>query len=509
MADAATFSALQLLGDGEFHQLCDELFPELESRYRFLTPYGITPHGKSVRGRPDSYVGNSAESCTIAFEYSTQKNGWQRKLIDDVNEVKGKCPNVEEIVLATCVNVDRSRSKKYKDWLRTATEIANPTLLTIFSGPKIGHLLDTTRQELRFRYLGIQCGRLSAESILASCQKWNDDAIRRLIAQGRYFPDDYVVRDSDEQLYWLWQQATANARSSDGACMLPIVGDSGIGKTSFVARFVQSIHSVAPVVLLPARDIDFISEDAIVRNVLASIQGVIGDESRRKEEAVVVGVLGGNREFTVVLDGLDEAVDAYGLRRAVSFWLNSELGQRAVLVVTSRPEFWQRCQDAWWRRHIISPAVIYRDSDLRSPSDAKRLGKPDILRLSVFTDVEAATAWELLGHARDEYFSFPSDVRVELRHPFTLHAFSELLNSGSNVTGPQTRTGIMERWLDARLQAECRESRPRLSPEMLHDALKQLAKLVATVGESWLRIDQLAGVPGFSPSCPPGTANAN
>ena len=50
---------LQELDDGDFHGLCDDLLRRVESRYRLLTPHGRNERGQSIRGQPDSYVGNT------------------------------------------------------------------------------------------------------------------------------------------------------------------------------------------------------------------------------------------------------------------------------------------------------------------------------------------------------------------------------------------------------------------------------------------------------------------
>ena len=65
-----TIEKVQELPDGEFHRLCDDLFRRLEPRYRRLRTHGLNPQGVSIKGQPDSYVGDTAATCTIAFQYS-------------------------------------------------------------------------------------------------------------------------------------------------------------------------------------------------------------------------------------------------------------------------------------------------------------------------------------------------------------------------------------------------------------------------------------------------------
>lgn len=504
-SSAVTLASLQSLSDSRFHQLCDELLPALEDRFALLTPHGINPRGQSIKGHPDSYVGNSAATCKIAFEYTAQKSGWQAKVLADVQEVKRCCPEVEETVIALSLDIDRGLSKNDDDWETQAAARAAPAVLTIFSGRRIAHLLDTQHQHLRLRYLGIPCSRLSAESILAGCQKWNDAAIARLRDHGRYLSDRYAERESDLLLYRVWQLATDAQRPFDPALMIPIVGDSGIGKTSITARLIESINAICPALFLQARDIAFDREDALVRKVLASVQGVVADEHRRIEEAAIAAVLCGDRKFTVILDGLDEANNPEGVRQAISYWIASQVGERSAIIVTSRPEFWQRCQDISWRRHFVFPDDLPIKSELAQPISASIADRSHRrFALHMLTDFEAAHAWELAGRSRDEFHALPLAIQSELRHPFTLFAASELAKSGVEPSLLAARTEIMERWIDARLKAQSEKPGARVSPTMLREALSKFARIIDETGRPWQRIDQLGALPGFNVSSPPG-----
>src|SRR5436190_2882862 len=70
------FDALQSLSDGTFHKLCDALLLRVDTRYRLLRPHGVNSEGQSIKGQPDSFVGESASVATVAFCYSTQKRSW-------------------------------------------------------------------------------------------------------------------------------------------------------------------------------------------------------------------------------------------------------------------------------------------------------------------------------------------------------------------------------------------------------------------------------------------------
>jgi hypothetical protein len=118
-----TLDEFQKLEDGPFHKLCDDLLRRLESRYRRLRPHGINPQGVSIKGQPDSYVGETANTCTIAFCYTVQRTGWWNKIVKDVKEALAASPELREIVVAIPHNADREGPKGI-DWLGPARAAA-------------------------------------------------------------------------------------------------------------------------------------------------------------------------------------------------------------------------------------------------------------------------------------------------------------------------------------------------------------------------------------------------
>src|SRR5262245_8467470 len=90
----STLEALQRLYDGEFHSLGDALLRRLAPTYRLLRTHGLNEAGESIKGQPDSYVGETATSCTVAVCYTVQRSGWWRKVVDDVKEAVAASPAV-------------------------------------------------------------------------------------------------------------------------------------------------------------------------------------------------------------------------------------------------------------------------------------------------------------------------------------------------------------------------------------------------------------------------------
>src|SRR3954469_13796336 len=114
----STLDEIQRLSDGEFHLLGDDLLRRLDTRYRRLRTHGINPRGESIKGQPDSYVGETANTCQIAFCYTVQRAGWWNKVVDDVKEAVAASPAVMEVVVAVPRDVDREGPKTGAiDWL--------------------------------------------------------------------------------------------------------------------------------------------------------------------------------------------------------------------------------------------------------------------------------------------------------------------------------------------------------------------------------------------------------
>lgn len=349
-----TLETLQELFDGEFHSLCDDLFRRLEPRYRRLRPHGINVKGVSIRGQPDSYVGETANTCIIAFQYSVQRRSWWTKIAADVRDAVKASPGVQEIVVATPRNIDREGPEDENiDWLATAKSEADKATLQLYDGPFIAQLLDKDYPDLRFVHLRIPYSRLSGQSILASCQEANSKAIAELETSGRYDPARYCTRDADRRLFELWQNALRvndrGAANRGPIRLIALVNDSGLGKTSLLAKFVQSLSSTLPAVIIQARDLAFTPQDSLVSHVVQVLQGTLAPHQRLEEEAAIVRNLTAGIPFTMAVDGLDEADDADSVRRAISFWLKSKLGRGAFLSYRHGLNFGKR---AWTRAGV-------------------------------------------------------------------------------------------------------------------------------------------------------------
>lgn len=132
-----TLDDLRKLDDGEFHGLCDDLLCRVEARYRRLRSHGINQDGVSIIGQPDSYVGETAAFCSIAFCYTVQRTGWWNKVVDDVKNSVAAAPDAAEIVIAIPHDADRDGPKQDIDWLGAARLAAGGAELRVVSAIKI------------------------------------------------------------------------------------------------------------------------------------------------------------------------------------------------------------------------------------------------------------------------------------------------------------------------------------------------------------------------------------
>ncbi len=131
-----------------------------------------------------------------------------------------------------------------------------------------------------------------------------------------------------------------------------------------------------------------------------------------------------------------------------------------------------------------------------APTDGVRL--PDR-----FTAKELESAWVRANQPYERLFALPKETREELRHPFTLRVYLDLVAQGDGPPQQTRRTDLLRAWLDRRLDVEIRPTE-RLSRQQLEQSLIAIAaKLIEARGGS-LCVDELSGVPRFNPTHPPG-----
>lgn len=505
-----TLEEIQRLPDGKFHRLGDDLLRRIEPRYRRLRTHGLNERGESIKGQPDSYVGETAATAVVAVCYTVQRSGWWNKVVKDVREAVAASPVLSEIVIVIPHNADRDGPKDSGiDWLSNARATAGTASIRVIDGRDISHHFDTDHQDLRYEHLGIPYSRLSGPSILAGCRIASQRVIDSIKASGRYDQERYVTRSADGELYRLWQVASRHLANhghrASPVRLIPLVNDSGVGKTSLVCEFVRKLGMVLPVLLVQARDLLLSAEDSLAASVIQSIQGFLDPSARVIEEAALCRHLAGTVPLTVVLDGLDEAHHPEAVRRAVSHWMRSDLGQCSILIVTSRREFWRTCVDPSWERWAPqlaaderSPVNVVERQHVERSDPVAGFRLPDR-----FSEDELEAAWLRAGLARQDLLALPAEVRGELQHPFTLHVFLELRSQGGGLPPSLTRAALLECWLNRRLDAESLP-RDRITRNLFQQSLRALASRLANANSGSISVDELTDMPRFDPAHPPG-----
>ncbi len=505
----STLSKIKRLSDGEFHRLGDELLRRLDTRYRQLRPYGLNERGESIVGQPDSYVGESPDRCTIAVQYTVQRNAWWNKVVSDVAAAVVISTELCEIVVIIPQNKDRDGPSRTKtDWLQRVREAARGVPFRLIDGPELARLLDFEYQDLRYEHLGIAYSRLTRVSILASAKAATQDALTTIRASGRYDPARYARRSADAEIFRLWQLALRAETASDGkdsVKLIALVDDSGVGKTSLVCAFVSALGTILPALLIQARDVIFRDEDSLVRYVMNALQGVLAPAMRDAEEAAIARNLAGTIPLTVILDGLDEAHDAGFVKRSITYWLRSLLGQHSVLLVTARPEYWKVCSDPGWKRWMPMRTRRGHSRDIADEYDCRdRNRQEEHIRLpGLLIDNELDLAWRKAGRNPVELYALHGPTRKELLHPFTLRVYLDLSHGCPPLSSTLGPTELMEMWLDKRLTSES-STDLRISTEVLASALKVFAKQMEAQGGSALSVDEIVTVPRFDYAHPPG-----
>jgi hypothetical protein len=487
-------------------------YRRMEPRYRRLRTHGLNERGESIKGQPDSYVGEAARCCTIAFCYTTQKRSWWKKVVKDVQDATAVSRVLEEVVAIIPHNSDRDGPMDPTiDWLSEAHQAAGQASFRIIDGRDIAVLLDKDHQDLRHEHLGIPYAHLSGPCLLASARATTGSCLDRIKGTGRYDAERYIPRSADRELYGLWQRGLRNGgdgeRRTGPVRMIALVSDSGVGKTSLVCRFAESLAKVLPVVLLQARDLALETEDALVARAVQSLEGVLDATVRVREEAAIVRHLPGTMPLTVIVDGLDEAHNPAAVRKSITCWLQSQLGQSSVLIVTSRPEFWRTCSEQSWRQWMPN---VPPDDRVPKGIDERLAVERSIERDAIhlperFSEKELEAAWGKGGRGPSELYVLPKQVRDELRHPFTLRAFLDLCAQDGSLPPVTTRADRIERWLNRRLDAEV-ERTERTALTQFQLALRIVATKVADSPRGSVSVDDLCGcgVPRFDSVHPPG-----
>jgi hypothetical protein len=315
----ATFHQLQRLTSEKFHELGDLLLPSIVPGLIGLKQNGLNPEGKTRKGIPDSFVGSSPRTCSVAIEYSTQDEGMASKLASDYAGIRRECPDATRIVLCVSRSTDGcSLSGPESDAAQSGID------LVVVDGRQVARSLCEFRPDLRARFLGISIDSHTFASLSAKLQNDLDTA-----GKGRIDPralSGFVRRLAVER-------AVHEVTHRKSGRMLLVVAPAGLGKTTWSFEHAKRHAGVEAVVWMPAAGLATGQTDAIS---LAIVHFAYGspDAGRVNEMADLLRQAGAT--LRVVIDAIDEATDYAHIARCLGSFQVSRLAPRTNVLLTCR-----------------------------------------------------------------------------------------------------------------------------------------------------------------------------
>lgn len=219
----------------EFERLCADLLTGVG--YRGIDPQGI--QGKDG-GKDALHI--SDEDYTV-FHFSTRED-WESKLYEDLDKVKSNKIQCTKFVFVS----NREISGPTKDRLKESVRNDYGWKLEIFDVERLRVVLDTHRQELRKKYLGIPISYSShvKETIESFADDRGNDTVRHMGVGSPYqrvlilsIPnsrDDYRMGLFDQQFNFVGDQAELDEILSNGVPSDSSVIDSRIRSDHYSNR---------------------------------------------------------------------------------------------------------------------------------------------------------------------------------------------------------------------------------------------------------------------------------
>jgi hypothetical protein len=264
---------------------------------------------------------------------------------------------------------------------------------------------------------------LNAPAANAVCRRAVEHAIAQLETSDRLRLDSYAARPETASHVRSWLEGDA--------AVLPIVGPSGVGKTTELAQVGAALDQ--PAVFVAGAGL---AETALTDGLQIAIEAELRAAASRQLPAsdalhtVVEALAESESRLVVLLDGLNEAPAA--LRQNFKVWLAHTVEwldeTRARLMLTCRPEYWAPIGEFF-------PARLFGESagkDRRS------------IELGDFTDAEAEEALRAYG------LEGTGLSAGDVRHPFLARIYSEMLSEQGTPTEGLSRFDALARYVTSR-----------------------------------------------------------
>ena len=266
--------------------------------------------------------------------------------------------------------------------------------------------------------------------------------------------------------------------------ILPVLGRSGVGKSSAMAALAEAADGLPPRLLLLGAEIG--GEDAGIEACLARLPwqraGFEGDGA-----AAVERLTAGGQKLLVLVDGLNEATCT--AERLRNNWIRNTVGwlvrrRNVQLVITCRPEFWDSVADTFPARLIHRGAPKKSSEDPRdrsgneraSPTAASPTGKPPEAKPPLFCRMEdftrAETAEALAAYGLEDRLTIE-----QAAHPFLLSLALDLepAQEEARQDRPADYVSLLDQFVSSRVTgALARVSLPTRKLELI-DCLTEIA----------------------------------
>lgn len=301
------------------------------------------------------------------------------------------------------------------------------------------------------------------------CQKSSAQVIAYLETSGRYLPSLFVKRDAVNSV--LERFLLGSAR------ILPIVGQTGTGKTNYATYVTETLKEDFPIVLLLAYRLSP-HPDGLAATLAAHLAKASPDVPAFSFADLSAAIsTNPAADLILILDGLNELPGTIKAARewleSTCDWLRANNGIR--LIVTCRPEYWNSA------KNLFASDLLFTDLPAASRDDRPPTPQPREFQLGEFTEAEAEEASRLYG--------LPIKEGVNIfRHPLFYNIARKALAGGTMARPSIDR--LFHDYIDALVNEICSDSAPsRAFP--IRSTLDRLASTLRANKSLWIDRTQL------------------
>jgi len=453
----ATFDELQRLDQGKMQALGDELLPGIFPALVGLKPHGLNAEGKTIKGVPDSFVGETPAKARAAVEYTTQASRLDQKLLSDFRSIRKNSPDARTLFLCT------NRSIEGLDLTQVWNEAAQASVsLEIINGRKLAEWLCTQRQDLRRRYLGIAIGSHTGTSLV---QFMRDHLLT--MTQGQTTPgtlDRFIPRNGLD--------LSIVHRINKGPGFTLLTASAGMGKTTWSVEHTRRYSFVEPIVWMVPGDLSVETADPISDRVIMAAYGT-PDPGRLVELAELLRREG--RFLRIFIDGVDEARDYGRLEHQLRTFRGSAIARYAHVVLL--------CRGAAARLLVDTLAACLPELRLDETTIAMaELNQGEAEKLLRKLGAEPQEVREIESHLPSRYAGNPLFVV----HALQLYRNGELASAGEDLI--PAIANHFEKDIQRRLKKDGQA--PRV--QKIRTLLGRLAIQVLKQGSDAMGVDEIA-----------------